>query len=94
MVLDLRPGFPAKTLEEFTAYAKTHSLTSGSAGVGSISHLTYLLYVKLTGTHIQHVPYRGLSEAMNGLLMFGVSTAMVFAVIQRLIETRFPDLRS
>ena len=68
MVLDLRPGFPAKTLEEFTAYAKTHSLTSGSAGVGSISHLTYLLYVKLTGTHIQHVPYRGLSEAMNGLL--------------------------
>ena len=36
MVLDLRPGFPAKTLEEFTAYAKTHSLTSGSAGVGSI----------------------------------------------------------
>ncbi len=68
MVLDLRPGFPAKTLKEFTEYAKTHSLTSGSAGIGSISHLTYLLYVQLTGAHIQHVPYRGLSEAMNGLL--------------------------
>ena len=49
MVLDLRPGFPAKTLKEFTEYAKTHSLTSGSAGIGSISHLTYLLYVHLTG---------------------------------------------
>jgi hypothetical protein len=32
-------------------------------------------------------------EATNGLLMFGVSTAMIFAVIQRLIERRFPDLR-
>ena len=28
-------------------------------------------------------------EAANGMLMFGVSTAMLFAVIQRLIQTRF-----
>jgi hypothetical protein len=28
-----------------------------------------------------------------GALMFGVSTAMVFAVIQRLLLTRFEDLR-
>jgi hypothetical protein len=32
-------------------------------------------------------------EAVDGLLMFGVSTAMVFAVIQRIVQTRFPDLR-
>jgi len=32
-------------------------------------------------------------EAMDGLLMAGVSTAMIFAVILRLVETRFPDLR-
>jgi hypothetical protein len=32
-------------------------------------------------------------EATNGALMFGVSTAMVFAVIQRLVLTRFEDLR-
>lgn len=68
MVLDLRSGFPAKSLKEFTDYAKTHSLTAGSAGIGSISHLTYLLYTHITGVTIQHVPYRGLSEAMNALL--------------------------
>jgi hypothetical protein len=28
-------------------------------------------------------------EAANGLLMFGVSTAMIFAVIQRLVQSRF-----
>jgi hypothetical protein len=32
-------------------------------------------------------------EAANGALMFGVSTAMIFAVIQRFIQDRFVDLR-
>jgi hypothetical protein len=32
-------------------------------------------------------------EASDGCLMFGVSTAMIFAVIQRLILARFEDLR-
>jgi hypothetical protein len=33
-------------------------------------------------------------EAADGMLMFGVSTAIIFALIQRLIEARFVDLRS
>jgi len=33
-------------------------------------------------------------EAADGALMFGVSTAMIFTVIVRLIEARFEDLRS
>jgi hypothetical protein len=32
-------------------------------------------------------------EAADGSLMFGVSTAMIFAVIVRLIQARFEDLR-
>jgi len=32
-------------------------------------------------------------EAADGMLMFGVSTAMIFAVIQWLIRVRFVDLR-
>ena len=32
-------------------------------------------------------------EAANGLLMFGVSTAMIFSVIQLLIQARFLDLK-
>jgi hypothetical protein len=30
-------------------------------------------------------------EAVNGMLMFGVSTAFIFAVIQRLIHARYDD---
>jgi hypothetical protein len=32
-------------------------------------------------------------EAANGMLLFGVTTAIIFAVIQRLIRARHPDLR-
>jgi hypothetical protein len=33
-------------------------------------------------------------EAADGMLMFGVSTAMIFAVIQRLLGFRYRDLRT
>jgi hypothetical protein len=36
----------------------------------------------------------GTMEATNGALMFGLSAAMVFAVVQRLILARFKDLRN
>jgi tripartite-type tricarboxylate transporter receptor subunit TctC len=48
--------------------ANPHKLTFGSAGTGSISHLTYLLFTHLTRTEIEHVPYRGLSQSVNDLL--------------------------
>lgn len=32
-------------------------------------------------------------EAADGMLMFGVSTALIFALIQRLIQDRFADLK-
>jgi Ion channel len=35
----------------------------------------------------------GPMEAIDGMLMFGVSTAMIFAVTQRLLQSRFADLK-
>jgi len=32
-------------------------------------------------------------ETADGMLLFGVSTAMIFALIQRLVEARYADLR-
>jgi len=70
MALIVRKTLPADTLKDLTAYAAAHpkKLTFGSAGTGSISHLTYLLYTHLTNTQIEHVPYRGSSQSMNDLL--------------------------
>lgn len=70
MVLVVRKNLPVRTLGEFIAYAKAHQgkATMGSAGIGSISYLTLLLFNHLTGANVMHVPYRGLSEATNDLL--------------------------
>jgi hypothetical protein len=47
------------------------------------------------GDLIMTPPWRllGPLEAATGMLMFGVSTAVIFAVMQRLIYERFADLR-
>ncbi len=70
MVLVTRKTLPVHTLDEVIAWAKANKgkATMGSAGVGSISHLTLLLFNHLTGADVTHVPYRGLSEATNDLL--------------------------
>jgi tripartite-type tricarboxylate transporter receptor subunit TctC len=68
MVLLVKKDLPVKTLQDVIAYAHAHPMTCGSAGVGSISHLTLLLFNELANTKIQHVPYRGLSQTMNDLL--------------------------
>ena len=68
MVLVARKDLPADTLADFVALAKQRRVMIGSAGTGSASHLTLLLFASLTKADVQHVPYRGLSQAMNDLL--------------------------
>src|SRR5690242_8947151 len=68
MVLLAKKDLPVKNLQDVIALARTRQLTCGNAGVGSISHLTILLFDKLAHIKVQHVPYRGLSQAMNDLL--------------------------
>jgi len=58
-VLVVHPSLPARTLAEFTQYAKsrTGELNYASAGNGSSMHLAGELYQKMTGTKMLHVPY-------------------------------------
>jgi tripartite-type tricarboxylate transporter receptor subunit TctC len=70
MVLMVRKNLQIDTLKNLIAYAAANpgKVTFGSAGTGSASHLTYLLFTHVTKTEIQHVPYRGSSQATNDLL--------------------------
>jgi tripartite-type tricarboxylate transporter receptor subunit TctC len=69
MVLVVKKDLPVATLGEFIAYARgRQKIPFGSAGTGSISHLTLLLFGNLIKADFQHVPYRGLSQAANDLL--------------------------
>ncbi|HXN99462.1 MAG TPA: ion channel [Candidatus Acidoferrales bacterium] len=63
----------------------------GSAFYHSAGNYTSLGYGDLIMTPSWRL--LGPIEAANGMLMFGVSTALIFAVIQWLIQARFADLR-
>jgi tripartite-type tricarboxylate transporter receptor subunit TctC len=69
-VLLVRPDFPAKTAQEFMAYAKANpnKLNYASQGIGTTSHLTAELLVTMTGLKMTHVPYRGTGPALNDLI--------------------------
>jgi tripartite-type tricarboxylate transporter receptor subunit TctC len=68
--LTVRPDFPAKTAQEFIAYAKANpgKLNYASQGTGTTSHLTAELFNRRTGSTLVHVPYKGTAPAINDLI--------------------------
>jgi tripartite-type tricarboxylate transporter receptor subunit TctC len=70
IVLDVRPDFPARTVRELIDYAKANpgKVSFASQGNGSTSHLTAILFEKVTGTKMVHVPYRGTAPALQDIM--------------------------
>ncbi|HEV2627149.1 MAG TPA: tripartite tricarboxylate transporter substrate binding protein [Pseudolabrys sp.] len=69
-VLLVREDFPAKTAQEFMAYAKANpgKINYASQGIGTTSHLTAALLEHLAGIKLQHVPYKGTAPALTDLI--------------------------
>jgi tripartite-type tricarboxylate transporter receptor subunit TctC len=69
-VLVVKPAFPAKTVAELINYVKANpaKVTFASQGNGSISHLSAMLFQKLTGADMVHVPYRGSAPALQDIM--------------------------
>ena len=69
-VMVVNPTFPAKTLPEFIAYAKANpgKINFGSAGTGSVAHVTGEWFKMMAGIDMQHVPYRGAPLALADLM--------------------------
>ncbi len=80
-------ALPVKTLQDFIAYAKANpgKLSYGTAGVGSLNHLTGELFKSKTGTDIAHVPYRGAGPALTDLVS-GQITMVIPSVTGQVIE--------
>jgi len=66
----VRKDFPAATLQEFVAWAKANGkkLKMGHNGVGSLSHLTCLLFFQQAGVEPTYVVYRGFGQTINDIL--------------------------
>lgn len=71
-VLVLNPSVRASTLAEFIALARSQpgALSYGSAGNGSVHHLTMEIFAARAGIQLLHVPYKG-GTALVGALLAG-----------------------
>jgi len=66
-----------KTLQQFIEHAKKDRVIYGSPGVGNGLHLATELFSKAAGIKMQHIPYKGASEVMNGMLTGSVEVMFV-----------------
>src|SRR6516165_2468203 len=69
-VMVVNPTFPARTVAEFIAYAKTNpgKINFGSGGTGTAVHVAGELFKMMAGVNMLHVPYRGSAPALTDLI--------------------------
>jgi tripartite-type tricarboxylate transporter receptor subunit TctC len=84
------PNAKAKTLPELIAHAKANpgKITYGSAGVGSVNHIVTELFKRDATIDITHVPYKGMGDAMTGMLT-GTIDLLITAV-----PTAIPQIKN
>ena len=69
---------PYKTLKDFIAAAKQKpgDVTMGSPGNGTVSHLTIGMLQGASGASFQHVPYKGVAQAVSDLMGSNIESYM------------------
>ncbi|HUJ00270.1 MAG TPA: tripartite tricarboxylate transporter substrate binding protein [Usitatibacter sp.] len=85
-VLVVNPSVPAKTFQEFIAYAKANpgKLNFASPGAGSGAHLAGELLNLDAGIRMVHVPYKGIAPAVNDLL--GGQVQLMFSGVSAIVQ--------
>jgi tripartite-type tricarboxylate transporter receptor subunit TctC len=69
-MIAVRKTLPVDDLKGLIAWLEEDArrASQGSAGVGSMGHIAGVYFQNVTGTSIQHVPYRGSAPAMQDLV--------------------------
>jgi tripartite-type tricarboxylate transporter receptor subunit TctC len=70
LMLVVHPSIPAKSVQEFVAYAKANpgKLNFGSGGPGTTPHLAGEMLKMMSGAQMTHVPYKGGGPALTDLI--------------------------
>ena len=65
MVVAVHPSFPPKSISQLIALLRAHpgAVNYASSGIGSPPHLATELFKLMTGTQMNHVPYKGAAPA-------------------------------
>ena len=69
-VLVVNSALPVKNVKEFIDYLRKNpgKVSYGSAGQGSLTHLTMELFKQLVNSFMVHIPYRGIAPAFTDLI--------------------------
>ena len=69
-VLVVHPSVPARSLQEFIAYARARPghLTYGSSGAGAPQRLASEMFKQRTGIDMLHIPYKGSGQVITDLI--------------------------
>ena len=92
----VHPSVPARTLQEFVAYAKANAdkLSYGSAGTGTMTQLAGELFKQIIGApDITHVPYRGAGPSITDLISGQIQMATINVTGQTLELHRAGKIR-
>ena len=70
LILAVNPAVPASSVKELIAHAKQNpgTLNFATSGNGSAPHLAAVLFVRLAGVDMVHVPYKGGAPAVQSVL--------------------------
>jgi len=85
-VMTVNKEVPAKNVAEFIAYLKENpgKVNMASSGNGTSVHLSGEMFMAMTGTKMQHVPYRGAAPAITDML--GGQVQVIFDNMPSIIE--------
>lgn len=69
-VLVINASLPVNNIKEFIAYLRKNpgKVSYGSAGAGSLTHLTMELFKQQINSFMVHIPYRGIAPAFTDLI--------------------------
>ena len=69
---------PVHTVAELIDYLKSNDgkLNYGSSGIGTSSHLSVVMFMLATGTHLTHVPFRSTVDELNSMINGSVQLAI------------------
>ena len=94
-LLVVNPGVPARSVKELIALAKSQpgKLNFASSGAGAPPHLAGVLFQKMTGTELNHVPYRGDTPGIADLVAGHVQLAF-FSISPLIPQVQAGTLRA
>jgi tripartite-type tricarboxylate transporter receptor subunit TctC len=85
-VMTVNNDVPAKTVPEFIAYVKANpgKVNMASSGNGTSVHLSGEMFMAMSNTKMQHVPYRGAAPAITDML--GGQVQVIFDNMPSIIQ--------